>query len=283
MLPAESPAPDAPQPGANVPVEGAAPPPSEPENAPRTTASSQPDEGTPAAPAPEVAPVASPPPAPPKRDYAAERTQQRIDRLTAQKAALEAEVTKLKTAQPPDMQAMQAEIAAKATEIAKGEAEKIAAWNSFTSSLNSAIAEGQKEFGAEKFDKAVASLRTLHDNSDPAANDQYLGMLQTILDTGVASKLIAQLGEDPSEAARIMGLSPTKMGVELGKLAYRDVEDVSKAPKPLTPISGAGRNHVNVAAEDTERADGLDMRVWMERRNKHVGDVNTRAGRRVLM
>ena len=107
-------------------------------------------------------------------------------------------------------------------------------------------------------------------------------MLQAVLDTGAAPKLIAALGQDPNEAARIMSLTPTKMGVELGKLAYRDAEGVSAAPKPVTPITGVGRNHVAIAAEDPERSDSIDMRVWMERRGQHVNEVNKRAGRRVI-
>ena len=107
-------------------------------------------------------------------------------------------------------------------------------------------------------------------------------MLQAALDTGVASKVIQMLGEDPNEAARLMTLTPAKMGVELGKLASRDVEGVSGAPKPITPVTGVGRNHVAVAAEDPERSDSIDMRVWMERRAEHVAQVNKRAGRRVI-
>ena len=278
-----------PQGGATTPTEPtestALAPPSEPV----TTATSQPDGPTPeevaateaAAKAAEAAKAKEVPSAP-KRDYAAERTQERINKLTAQKAELEREVAKLKSGQSADATAMQAEIAEKAAKLAQEEAGKIAAWNSFTGALNGAIAEGQKEFGAEKFGGAVAALRTLHDQNDPEAASKYLNMLQAVLDTGAAPKLIAVLGEDPNEAARIMSLTPTKMGVELGKLAFRDAEGVSAAPKPVTLITGVGRTHVAIAAEDPERSDSIDMRVWMERRGQHVNEVNKRAGRRVI-
>ena len=266
-----------PQLGATAPAE----PPAPAEPAPRTTATSQPEEA-PKAPAAPAEPKAPPAPEAPKRDYAAERVQARIDRLTAEKAELAREVAKLRAGAPADTAAMQAEINEKATKLATEQAQKIAEWNAFTGALNGAIAEGQKEFGPEKFDASVAKLRTLHDQTDPDANAKYLTMLQAVLDTGAAAKLIRVLGEDPNEAARIMSLSATKMGMELGKLAVKDVEGVSGAPKPITPITGAGRNHVAIAAEDTERADGLDMRVWMERRAGHVNEVNKRAGRRVI-
>jgi len=254
---------------------------------PVTTATSQPDEPTSAeaaateaaAKAAAAAKVAA---APAKRDYAAERKQERIDKLTAEKSALEREVAKLKSGQSADAVAVQAEINEKAAKLAGEKATEIAAWNTFTGALNGAIAEGQKEFGPEKFDKAVEAIRGVRDHTNPEEESKYLGMLQAILDTGAAPKLIAALGEDPNEAARIMGLTPTKMGVELGKLAFRDVEGVSKVPKPVTPITGVGRTHVAIEAEDPERSDSIDMRVWMERRSQHVNEVNKRAGRRVI-
>ena len=280
----------APQGGANAPAEGATETPivaTQVEPGPVTTATSQPEPSAEEVAATEAAKIAAaekakePSPAP-KRDYAAERTQERINKLTAQKAALEAEVAKLRTGQSSDAAAIQAEIATKAQALAQEEATKIASWNSFTGKLNVAIAEGQKEFGAEKFDAAVGALRGLHDQADPDANARYLGMLQAMLDTEAAPKLIAALGADPNEAARIMSLTPTKMGVELGKLAFRDAEGVSGAPKPINPVTGVGRTHVAIAAEDPERSDSIDMRVWMERRGAHVAEVNKRAGRRVI-
>jgi len=256
---------------------------------PVTTATSQPDELSEVEVAAKAAAdkaaaeaKAKEPAPPPRRDYAAERTQERINKLTAQKAELERQVAKLTSGQSSDAAAMQAEIAEKAAKLAQVEATKIAAWDTFTGALNSAIAEGQKEFGAEKFDASVAALRTLHDQTDPDTNQRYLNMLQAVLDTGAAPKLIAALGEDPNEAARIMSLTATKMGVELGKLAFRDVEGVSGAPNPVIPITGVGRTHVAIAAEDPERSDSIDMRVWMERRGQHVAEVNKRAGRRVI-
>ena len=281
---AESDLTQAPQGGAAAATD---PPALPPEPQPQTTATSQPDGPSEAelaatAAAAAKAAEAAKAPKPPARDYAAERTQSRIDKLTAQKAELEREVAKLRSGQSADAVAIQAEIAEKATKLAQEEAGKIAAWNTFTGALNSAIAEGQKEFGAEKFDASVSALRVLHDQSDPDANSRYLQMLQAVLDTGAAPKLIAALGQDPNEAARIMSLTPTKMGVELGKLAYRDAEGVSAAPKPVTPITGVGRNHVAISAEDPERSDSIDMRVWMERRGQHVNEVNKRAGRRVI-
>ena len=247
--------------------------------APTTTATSLPDPD----PTSDPTPTPTPTPAPaPKIDYAAQRKQERIDKLTAEKAALQRELELARAGQSADAVKMQEEINARAAKLAAEQAEKIASWNSFNASLNTAIADGQKEYGTEKFDASVQALRGLYDANDPDTHTRYINMLQAVLDTGAAPKLLATLGEDPNEAARIMGLSPTKMGVELGKLATKDAEQVSAVPKPITPIDGRGRNHVAISAEDPERADALDMRVWMERRNAHVTDVNKRAGRRVI-
>jgi hypothetical protein len=259
----------APQAGATTPTE------------PTTTATSQPEGGD-KTPKEATPPTPSPPPEKP-RNYEAERKQERIDKLTAQKANLERELATAKAGQSADAAKIQTEIAEKAEKLANEKAAQIAAWSAFNTSLNEAVAEGQKEFGAEKFDKNVKALAGLNDPKDPETNRKYLDMLQATLDTGAAPKVLAALGEDPNEASRIMGLTPTKMGVELAKLAFRDVEDVSKAPKPVTPISGVGRNHVAIDPSDPQRSDGIqDTRLWMQRRQAQVDEVNKRAGRRII-
>ncbi len=253
-----------PQSGAEPPVEPPAPTP--------------PTEAAPATP-----PPASPSP-PPKPDYARIRLQERIDRLTAEKKQRDEEIARLKAGQGASEAELEKRIAEEAARRAGSQAQQIAAWNEFTSKVNEAVAAGQKEYGAATFDKAVAGLKTLHDPNDNEGHLRYINMIQAILDTGEAPKLIATLGEDTNEAARIMGMSATRMGVELGRLAAKAApEPVSGAPKPITPITGNTRSHVPVSAEDTERADALDKRVWMERRNAHVAEVNKKAGRRVLM
>lgn len=251
----------------------------EPLPQPVTTATSQPDpEPEVAKPEAPIAPVVKPP-----RDYARERLQERIDRLTAKVAEKDRELALARTA-APDQARIQAEITAEAAKLAQSKAEEIAAWNAFTGQINTAIEEGRREFGEDKFNASVEALRGLHVKDDPEVHGKYLSMLQAVLDTGAAPKVLAVLGEDPNEAARIMGLTPTKMGVELGRLAFRDAEQVSGAPKPIKPVTSIGKSHVAIAPDDPERSDGIaDMRVWMERRTQQVNEVNKRAGRRILI
>lgn len=248
---------------------------------------SQLDQGGAAAP-PTAAPVDTsaapppPPPEPPKRDYVRERMQDRIDRLTAEKAARDAEILRLKAGATRGEAELAQQVEGRANEIAGARAAQLAAWNTFSEGVNRAVEEGKKEFGQEKFNRAVDSLKTLQ-GQDGETRQRYINLVQAMLDTDAAPKLILALGEDTNEAARLMGLSPTKMGVELGKLAAKDATVLSGAPKPLTPISGAGsRSHVAISAEDPERADQLDKKTWMARREAHVSEVNKRNGRRSL-
>src|SRR5271166_1711617 len=136
-----------------APKGGASPTPEPPAPGPVTTATSQPDEPPPAEPT-APAPAATPAPEP-KRDYAKERMQQKIDRLTAEKSARDEEIASLKAGLGAEGAKIQEQIKSEATKIAQEEAGKIAAWKEFENNLNGAIVEGQKEFGKEKFDKHV--------------------------------------------------------------------------------------------------------------------------------
>ena len=67
---------------------------------------------------------------------------------------------------------------------------------------------------------------------------------QAIIESDMSAKLMAHLTENPSEVARISTLSYARQAAEIGKLEVKlaTAPKVSKAPEPITPISGRSGN-----------------------------------------
>lgn len=204
--------------------------------------------------------------------------QRRIDRLTALNKRLAEEKEALVRSQQTDTQADRPDVET----LAQRRAAEILAKQTFDNNCIEAVNRGRETFGAEEFDRRTATLREVVTPGDATAEQQYVGLLNAMIETGEAEKLIYVLGGDPAEAERLMGLSPVKQGIELARLAAKDVQPASKLAKPITPVTGAGRSHVAIAPSDRERADNLSTAEWMERRNAEIKAVNERAGRRVL-
>jgi hypothetical protein len=209
------------------------------------------------------------------------KLQERIDKLTAQKSELERKVAS-SSANPNDEAALAARIEELANVRAEAKANEIANAREFQSNVKAMVDLGETEYGKEKFGESVKSLAQLYDKSDSVASQRYFDMLQAMVDTGEGHRLVAELATDLNEASRIMNLSPVKMGIALAKLAATKPDPISGAPKPITPLASKGASHDRIEASDRDRADRLSIDAWMERRNAEVGEVNKRAGRRVL-
>ena len=69
-------------------------------------------------------------------------------------------------------------------------------------------------------------------------------IVQTIVDSDVAPKLMAYMAANPADVARIATLSPARQAAELGKLetkvAGQKAPRVSNAPDPITTIGSQG-------------------------------------------
>ena len=79
------------------------------------------------------------------------------------------------------------------------------------------------------------------------------------------------LGKNLKEAARIQELQPIQQILEVGRLAAKLAAEPpkpktpSKAPAPITPLSGAASAATDAPSEQD------DMRTWIRKRNKQLG------------
>jgi hypothetical protein len=138
--------------------------------------------------------------------------------------------------------------------LARQEAQKMLAEQTFNDTCNRVYAAGKAEF--PDFDNAVANLNMVGVNRD---------FLELATTSEAGAKLIHHLGGDLDEAARIAALPPVQMARELTRLEYKLAQapapkPVSKAPAPITPIGSGGVNAPGLR-------DDLPIDEWMRRRN----------------
>lgn len=136
--------------------------------------------------------------------------------------------------------------------LARQEAQRIVAEQSFNDTCNKVYAAGKAEF--PDFDNAVANLQMVGVNRD---------FLELATSSDAGAKLIHHLGTDLDEAARIAALPPVQMARELTRLEYKlaqpvATKPVSKAPAPITPIGSGG-------VTDPGLRDDLPIDEWMRR------------------
>lgn len=202
----------------------------------------------------------------------------RIAQLTARLKESQAKVAQLGEAKPAEGEApagrlTEAEVEARA----EAKAQALAAQRKFNDDCNAAAEAGRTAYGREAFNDSISKLTSsLVDTSDTASVQAYNELLLAALETGEAPRLLYELGQNLDEAERILSLSPTRRAVELTKLALREPEKISQAPKPINPIGNRGASHSHIEPDDVERGDRLSTAEWMKRRNEQVAKRVTR-------
>lgn len=212
---------------------------------------------------------ASPNPEPEKAKEKSAPTwvQRRIDQLTSEKweerrarEQIEAENQRLRAmfeAQqrgeevPPQRQA-----APFNDDVVRAKAEELVRAKQFNDDCNRAYEAGKSEYP---------------DFDDTLRNYQMLGglppaLVEAALATEKPHEVLYRLGKDPEEAARVMSMAPTRMAVELAKIAYANPskpKPVSKAPAPITPVDSAG---AKVTADLSD--EKLSMSEWIRLREQ---------------
>jgi hypothetical protein len=131
----------------------------------------------------------------------------------------------------------------------------------FNRNLQAVQSAGDKEFG-EDFKKSVDTLLMAG-----VGGQQFL---QVVFDVPSPEKVIAYLGkpENVEEAIRVSQLSPTKMAVEMTKLAGKAAKEmskqISKAPPPVDTVGGSSGSGGPAGVEP----DPKNAKAWMEWRSK---------------
>lgn len=215
----------------------------------------------------------------PREDWRVKQLQKRVDSLTGRLRESEAALA-AKQASGKDTSVDEAAIAKLVDQRAEAKAASLAAQREFDRECKVVVDSGREAFGEAQFNARVAALKQLagDDDESKALYDRFIA---DVVETGEGTKLIWELGADLDEASRIMALKPLKRGVELAKLAAKQPpEDITKAPKPITPIGAKSRSHMPIDPADATRADQLSTREWMERRNAQAEESwKRRAGR----
>jgi hypothetical protein len=154
--------------------------------------------------------------------------------------------------------------------LAEARARELAVIHDFNRRCDEVALAGRRVFGETQFNGQIANLQKVIDQDDPASVQNYNSFLMAAIETGEAAKLLHQLGSNLDEAQRIMGLPPTRMAVELTRLAMGPEQQVSGAPRPINPVGGRGASHEQISPDDPDRADHLATQEWMRRREAQL-------------
>lgn len=137
-------------------------------------------------------------------------------------------------------------------------AAQIVAQREFDKACNTAWEAGTTKYG-ENFDAALGTLRTM--------GVLRPEVVEAALATEAAPDVLHYLGSNPDEADRILSLPPTRMAVELVKVAQTAAKPTPKpassAPAPIKPVGGTRQ-------VSEEPADGDDMATWMRKREAQI-------------
>lgn len=223
--------------------------------------------------------------------------QKRIERLTAEKHALAAQ---LATAKPEagNMASVAATPPAAGDEVPTVEQFASAVQNTAAAlraherfeERGAAVSAKGREAHEDFFD-ACAEMKNLWDLQDPKENAAYVAFVDAAMDIGgdAAHELLYGLAQDLDEVERLKSLPATKLAIELvkrnGKVAAAAPvkpaapgSQVSKAPAPITPVTARG--HQEIRPDDPQRAHMLPTDDWMARRQAEVAEKR-KAGVRI--
>lgn len=141
--------------------------------------------------------------------------------------------------------------------LAQMRAREIVAQQAFDAACNDAYAKGSEQFGEDEFSAAVTNLRL-------SGVVERRDFIEAALDTGDPARVLYALGKDPDRAAALLALSPTRMAIEMDRMARAapPSKPISGAPPPVKPVTGTAK------AEPNESEMSIDE--WMAHRNKQV-------------
>lgn len=151
----------------------------------------------------------------------------------------------------------------------RAEAARIVAAERFDTACNDVFQKGKAEF--QDFETSIKTLGAagVIDNQNPQ-------FLQAALETEAPHKVLQHLGKNPEEAMRIASMNPIKQAIELDRLAQKLAKPapkpVSRAPEPISPVSGNG-------GDDSGPSENDSMDDFVAKRNAQR-EARRAAGRR---
>jgi hypothetical protein len=149
----------------------------------------------------------------------------------------------------------------------------VATQTAFNTRCNEAANRGASKY--PDWQVRLSGLTQLVDQTDARSLQNYNLFLEAALETGDAEAIIHRLGADLNLASRILGLSPMKMAMEVGKLADGKGGEPSKAPKPIRPL-GSTSPVTSTKPDDPERGAEMKIDDWMNARNKQAAERRIR-------
>ena len=158
-------------------------------------------------------------------------------------------------------------------QIINERANLVASQTAFNTRCNDAASRGASKF--PDWQTKLTGLTQLVDSTDERSVQQYNLFLEAALETGDAENIIYRLGSNLNEAARVLGMSPMKMAMEVGKLGEGKGKEPSKAPKPIRPV-GSTSPVTGVKPDDPERGQEMAIDEWMKARNKQAAERHIR-------
>lgn len=158
----------------------------------------------------------------------------------------------------------------------RAEAARVAAAERFNQQCLEVVNQGKSQF--QDFDSRVEQLKRVVDPGDQVSAAAYSNLIAAAIETGEGAKIIHQLGGDLNEASRLMALSPVKLGIELARMAAKEPEQTTSAPRPIRNL-GSAAQHTSISPSDPSRQKNLSTAEWMKRREAEVAE-RRQAGRR---
>jgi hypothetical protein len=147
----------------------------------------------------------------------------------------------------------------------------VASETAFNTRCNDAASRGASKY--PDWPVKLMGLTQLVDSTDQRSVQQYNLFLEAALETGDAEGIIYRLGGNLNEAAKLLGMSPIKMALEIGKMGEARGKEPSKAPKPIRPT---GSNSPVSALKPDDPDAEMSIEDWMKARNKQVSERRIR-------
>lgn len=137
----------------------------------------------------------------------------------------------------------------------------------FDEASNAAYLKGKQDFG-DDFDAVVANLGRVGfmPTMDNTGALQNRDLLDLVLASDDPSRVLYELGSDPTKAIELIQMAPQKRALEIAKMGMpkpKQQTPISRAPRPVDPVEGSARVTM-------EPRDDDDDATWFKKREAEL-------------